>query len=167
MLVVTSDLPEALRIADRLLVVRGGTTTASSAVGRVRPTCSQRPRARSRTGSPVRVVPRPTERRPVHERRHPGTRPLPEGGAPPSREARSGIIAPPVSGQELVLIGVIAVLWVLLGIFTPAFLTAGSIQPLLVGVAPIALIGVGMTFVIITGGIDVSVGSALMVCAVV
>ena len=27
MLVVTSDLPEALRIADRLLVVRGGTTT--------------------------------------------------------------------------------------------------------------------------------------------
>ena len=26
-LVVTSDLPEALRIADRLLVVRGGTTT--------------------------------------------------------------------------------------------------------------------------------------------
>ena len=30
-LVVTSDLPEALRIADRLLVVRGGTTTASSA----------------------------------------------------------------------------------------------------------------------------------------
>ena len=28
MLVVTSDLPEALRIADRLLVVRGGTTTA-------------------------------------------------------------------------------------------------------------------------------------------
>ena len=27
MLVVTSDLPEALRIADRLQVVRGGTTT--------------------------------------------------------------------------------------------------------------------------------------------
>jgi rhamnose transport system ATP-binding protein len=27
-LVVTSDLPEALRIADRLLVVRGGTTIA-------------------------------------------------------------------------------------------------------------------------------------------
>ena len=27
MLVVTSDLPEALRVADRLIVVRGGTTT--------------------------------------------------------------------------------------------------------------------------------------------
>ena len=50
---------------------------------------------------------------------------------------------------------------------TPAFLTAGSIQPLLVAVAPIALIGIGMTIVIITGGIDVSVGGAIMVCSVV
>ena len=32
--------------------------------------------------------------------------------------------------------------------------------------APIALIGVGMTIVIITGGIDVSVGGAIMVCSV-
>jgi ribose transport system permease protein len=66
-----------------------------------------------------------------------------------------------------VLVGVIAVLWILLGIFTPAFLTQGSIQPLLVSVAPIALIGVGMTFIIITAGIDVSVGGAIMLCAVV
>ena len=64
------------------------------------------------------------------------------------------------------LIGVIAVLWVVLAFATPAFLTAGSIQPLLVAVAPIALIGVGMTIVIITGGIDVSVGGAIMVCSV-
>ena len=32
--------------------------------------------------------------------------------------------------------------------------------------APIALVGVGMTIVIITGGIDVSVGGAIMVCSV-
>lgn len=89
--------------------------------------------------------------------------------APPRgrREKRPRIIAPPVSGQEVVLLAVVAALWVLLGIFTPAFLTSGSIRPLLIGVAPIALIGVGMTFVIIAAGIDVSVGSALMVCAVV
>lgn len=72
-----------------------------------------------------------------------------------------------ITGQELVLIGIIAALWVLLGILTPAFLTAGSILPLLVAVAPIALIGVGMTFVIITAGIDVSVGAGIMVCAVI
>ena len=33
--------------------------------------------------------------------------------------------------------------------------------------APIALIGIGMTIIIITGGIDVSVGGAIMVCAVI
>lgn len=77
------------------------------------------------------------------------------------------ILPPVVTGQEVVLLAVLAVLWVLLGIFTPAFLTAGSIGPLLVQVAPIALIGVGMTFVIITAGIDVSVAGMIMVCAVV
>lgn len=83
------------------------------------------------------------------------------------RREKQRIIAPPVSGQEIVLVVVIAALWVILGLFTPAFLTGGSIRPLLIGVAPIALIGVGMTFVIIAGGIDVSVGSSLMVCGVV
>ena len=87
----------------------------------------------------------------------------PEAVRPTARR----ILPPPVTGQEFVLVGVIAVLWVLLGIFTPAFLSPGSIQPLLVSVAPIALIGVGMTFIIITAGIDVSVGGAIMLCAVV
>ncbi|WP_296194393.1 ABC transporter permease [uncultured Microbacterium sp.] len=77
------------------------------------------------------------------------------------------ILPPAITGQEWVLLGVIAVLWVLLGFSTPAFLTPGSLQPLLVAVAPIALIGVGMTFIILTGGIDVSVGGAIMVCAVI
>ncbi|WP_051222613.1 ABC transporter permease [Agrococcus lahaulensis] len=77
------------------------------------------------------------------------------------------ILPPIVTGQEVVLLVVLAVLWVLLGIFTPAFLTPGSIGPLLVQVAPIALIGVGMTFVIITAGIDVSVAGMIMVSAVV
>jgi ribose transport system permease protein len=77
------------------------------------------------------------------------------------------ILPPVVTGQEIVLLAVLAVLWVLLGLFTPAFLTPGSIGPLLVQVAPIALIGVGMTFVIITAGIDVSVAGIIMVSAVV
>jgi ribose transport system permease protein len=39
--------------------------------------------------------------------------------------------------------------------------------PLFVATAPVALIGIGMTVIIITGGIDVSVGSIVMVCSVV
>lgn len=87
----------------------------------------------------------------------------PDRAAP---DQKSRILPSPVTGQEIVLIGVIAVLWVILAFATPAFFTAGSIQPLLGQVAPIAVIGVGMTIVIITGGIDVSVAAIIMVCAV-
>lgn len=90
-------------------------------------------------------------------------------GSPPARggRAHNRILPSPVTGQELVLIGVIAALWVMLAVSTPAFFTAGSIQPLLVSTAPVALAGVGMTIIIITGGIDVSVGAATMVCSVI
>jgi ribose transport system permease protein len=84
----------------------------------------------------------------------------------PARPRRTRVLPSPVTGQELVLIGVVAVVWTVLALATPAFLTAGSIRPLLVATAPIALIGVGMTIIIITGGIDVSVGGAIMVCSV-
>jgi ribose transport system permease protein len=84
-----------------------------------------------------------------------------------ARATARRILPSPITGQEVVLIGVIAVLWVLLSLFTPGFLRAGSIQPLLVSVAPIALIGVGMTFVIITAGIDISVAGGIMLCAVI
>ena len=55
-------------------------------------------------------------------------------------KARNRILPSPVTGQEIVLIGVIAAIWIGLALETPAFLTAGSIQPLLVATAPIALI---------------------------
>jgi ribose transport system permease protein len=96
-------------------------------------------------------------------------RPEPGPAAGEPRRAtgrRNRILPPPVTGQELTLLGVIAVIWVALTAATPAFLTAGSMQPLLVATAPIALVGVGMTIIIITGGIDVSVGGAIMVCSV-
>ena len=92
----------------------------------------------------------------------------PSGGAPAhTAQARGRVLPFPITGQEIVLIAVIAVLWVALTIGTPAFLTEGSIVPLLVAMAPVALIGIGMTVIIITGGIDVSVASIVMVCSVV
>jgi|tagenome__1003787_1003787.scaffolds.fasta_scaffold20975595_3 ribose transport system permease protein len=89
-------------------------------------------------------------------------------GAPPATAAARGRVLPfPITGQEIVLIGVIAVLWVVLAFATPAFFTSGSVVPLLVAMAPVATIGIGMTVIIITGGIDVSVASIVMVCAVI
>lgn len=83
----------------------------------------------------------------------------------PRRKER--VLAPPVTGQEMILLGVIAVIWVALAFLTPSFATADSLQPLLVRLAPIGVMAVGMTFVIISGGIDISVAASLMVCSVV
>jgi ribose transport system permease protein len=72
-----------------------------------------------------------------------------------------------VEGQELALLLVLAVLWVLLSASTDTFLTSSNLSNLLYSVAPIAVIGIGMTAVIVTGGIDVSVGSSVAVVMVV
>ncbi|MEV7342191.1 ABC transporter permease [Streptomyces sp. NPDC093544] len=72
-----------------------------------------------------------------------------------------------VEGPELVLLGVIALLWVGLALGTDTFLSGVNVQNILSSVAPVALIGIGMTAVIVTGGIDVSVGSAVAVVMVV
>jgi ribose transport system permease protein len=72
-----------------------------------------------------------------------------------------------VEGQEFVLIGVIVLLWVGLGVGTPTFFSGINMQNILFSVAPLALIGIGMTAVIVTGGIDVSVGSGIAVVMVV
>lgn len=88
--------------------------------------------------------------------------------APPAapRKVARRILPSPVTGQEWVLMAILVLLWAILSVATPAFATAGSWQPLLASVAPIGLMGVGMTMVIITGGIDVSVGGAMMVTGV-
>jgi ribose transport system permease protein len=83
--------------------------------------------------------------------------------APPRRR----ITARAIEGQELVLIGVIAALWAALGASVDTFFTAANLQDILSSVAPVTIIGVGMTAVIVTAGIDVSVGSSLAVVMVV
>ncbi|MDQ1621198.1 MAG: rhamnose transport system permease protein [Actinomycetota bacterium] len=76
-------------------------------------------------------------------------------------------VARAVEGQELALIIVLAALWLILSISTDTFLTSSNLSNLLYSVAPIAIIGIGMTAVIVTGGIDVSVGSGAAVVMVV
>ncbi len=66
----------------------------------------------------------------------------------------------------MVLLG----LWALLAIHPEtreAFLTAGNFSNVTAQVAEIVIIGVGMTFVILTGGIDLSVGAGMALFGVV
>lgn len=79
---------------------------------------------------------------------------------------RTRVLPPPVTGQELVLIGVIAALWAVLALVTPAFLSASSLSQLMWRLAPVGIMAIGMCVIIITAGIDISVAATLMVCAV-
>jgi ribose transport system permease protein len=61
------------------------------------------------------------------------------------------------------LLGLVIVLWIL----TPHFLTISNLLNIAEQATIIAIVAVGMTFVIITGGIDLSVGSVLAFAGVV
>lgn len=78
---------------------------------------------------------------------------------------RSRQLPPLVTGQELILVAIIVALWVLLAVSNPGFLTPFSVQSMLWRLAPVGIIAIGMTLIIITGGIDISVAAILMVCA--
>lgn len=69
--------------------------------------------------------------------------------------------------REGTLILIILVLCVLLWILSPSFLTASNLKSVAVGFSIDAIVVVGMALVIISGGIDLSVGSVLALSAVV
>jgi ribose transport system permease protein len=64
-------------------------------------------------------------------------------------------------------IGLLILLVVLLGVSVPNFLTVGNLLNVLQQVSIIGVVSIGMAFVVLTGGIDLSVGSILAVSGVV
>lgn len=69
--------------------------------------------------------------------------------------------------QEIAALIAFAVLLVVVGIVSPEFFGFSNIRDLVINNAPIMLIAIGMTFVILTGQIDISVGSQFAVCSIV
>ena len=61
----------------------------------------------------------------------------------------------------------LALLAVTFSLLSPEFLTAGNLSILVKHVAINAILAIGMTFVILSGGIDLSVGSIAGLCGVV
>ena len=59
------------------------------------------------------------------------------------------------------------VLCIIISVITPRFLTIGNITNVLTQVSVNAVIAIGMTFVILTGGIDLSVGSILAIAGAI
>ena len=75
-----------------------------------------------------------------------------------------------LSSRTLRTAGVLFILWVGLALHPDtreAFLTSGNLSNVTAQVAEIVIIGVGMTFIVLTGGIDLSVGAAMALFGVV
>ncbi|MEJ3404816.1 ABC transporter permease [Rathayibacter sp. YIM 133350] len=64
-----------------------------------------------------------------------------------------------INFQALGIFIAAAVIFIIFGILNPNFLTLDNLRDVAVSACVNALIGIGLTFVIITGGIDLSVGS--------
>src|SRR4051812_775067 len=64
-------------------------------------------------------------------------------------------------GQEIVILGVIVVLFIGVGFYNPRFVSTNNLTSIFVGNAYIAIAAIGMSLVIISGNIDVSVGSLI------
>ncbi|EMS72673.1 ABC transporter permease [Ruminiclostridium cellobioparum] len=64
-------------------------------------------------------------------------------------------------GQVLTVTVGLAVLFIVFGFLNPTFASSKNIGNLLRQIAPIVLIGIGQSFVLITGNIDLSIGSVV------
>ena len=83
-----------------------------------------------------------------------------KGLRPPLSPARRGV------SPEPVLVGVLALVWVLFSIKSPVFRTPQNYLDIATLIAEPGLVALAMTLIIITGGIDLSVGSIVALSAV-
>lgn len=69
--------------------------------------------------------------------------------------------------RRLVLIGLMAALALLITAINPVFMTSGNLLKLLQEAAQVGIVAVGFTFVMITAGIDMSIGGVIAVTSMV
>ena len=73
---------------------------------------------------------------------------------------------PGVYLRELGTAAALALLLLVLVAVAPQFFTAGNLRDLAVANAPVLIIAIGMTLVLLTGHVDISVGSHFAVCSI-
>ena len=147
-LMISTELPEVLGMSDRVLVMNGGRIVATI----------DRAEATPETVGAAMTRPPPPPRRAPHDR---GRRPLPA----PRRSGVARFVS--AYGQEIVIAGAIVALFVVVSAINPRFLGTNNLNTIFSGNAYIAVAAIGMSMVIISGHIDVSVGSLIGVLATI
>ncbi|TAM70730.1 MAG: ABC transporter permease [Microbacteriaceae bacterium] len=69
--------------------------------------------------------------------------------------------------RSLGALGALVILIVIITLAQPGFLAYGNLMNIVSQWAPVAIMGIGMTYIVITGGFDLSIGSMYALCAVV
>jgi ribose/xylose/arabinose/galactoside ABC-type transport system permease subunit len=80
------------------------------------------------------------------------------------KHSKNALIMTLLKGRTLI---VLIILIIYFGLASPTFLTAGSLLLIAKHVALYGILGIGMTYVIITGGIDLSVGSVVGLAGII
>ncbi|MFF7294078.1 ABC transporter permease [Microbacterium sp. NPDC008134] len=68
--------------------------------------------------------------------------------------------------QQSLAFGTLVVLFIFFSVASPNFLTWNNVSGILLSTAVIGILALGTTFVIITGGIDLSLGTGMALCSV-
>src|SRR5262249_52243671 len=82
----------------------------------------------------------------------------------------TAVVRDVLASRSLRMVFALLLLWAGLGLYPEtreAFLTAGNFSNLTAQIAEIVILGVGMTLVILVGGIDLSVGAGMALSGVV
>ena len=88
--------------------------------------------------------------------------------APELEEANKGLVGRVQAIQGFQILVLLILVVAIFSVLEPgSFLTVNNLRTIVVNTSILAVLGVGMTFIIITGGIDLSVGSVLVFSGVV
>jgi ribose transport system permease protein len=84
-------------------------------------------------------------------------------------EARAALRPRPIrrlaAARELTLLAIVAAIVAAMSALSPYFFTMANFRAISIGLAPTAIISVGMTILLISGGFDLSVGATLALCS--
>jgi len=76
-------------------------------------------------------------------------------------------MAPQTLAREVSVAGAIAALAIVLAVAAPGYFSAENLSDLFLANLPVLLVAIAMTLVVITGEIDISVGSTFAICGVI
>jgi ribose transport system permease protein len=70
-----------------------------------------------------------------------------------------------IAARETTLLAIILIIIVAMSVLSPFFFTMANFRAISIGLVPTAIIAVGMTILLISGGFDLSVGAVLALCS--